>query len=414
MIRIAIVGCGRILNAHLQGYKALLEKGLDFRIVALVARRHEDALMFLKRGEGPPPRPPVLDPTTGDPLAAPHTYLSDFQAVSDVAIYTDYRDMLRDNRVDAVNDFTPVYMHHQIGLDALRSGRHLLTEKPLAITVRAARRMVEEANARHLTFAVFENLRSFPRTRALGWIAHSGLLGQVQMAVGGSLGGLWSPDKMVAETPWRHRKLEAGGGATIDIGPHLFDLLRYILGEVQGVTAQVRTMEPVRRLRDAEGQVVKEVNCDVDDTYFATASFAGGAMAHLIWSWALHGTPVMIPAGFALYGTFGSVVGDQVQLDDGTRGDLLQMFHDRASPADLQGWFPLGLQDPSAIQQYDWLRGIESGRAPETNGEEGLRDLAASFALVESSFMGRTVTLDEILTGRVSAYQDEINAHYGI
>ena len=414
MIRIAIVGCGRILNAHLQGYKALLEKGLDFRIVALVARRREDALMFLKRGEGPPLRPPVLDPATGDPLAAPHTYLSDFQDVSDVAVYTDYREMLRDTRVDALNDFTSVNMHHQIGLDALRSGRPLLTEKPLAITVKAAQRMVEEAHTRNLTFAVFENLRNFPSTRALGWAVRSGLLGQVQLAVSGSLGGLWSPDKIVAETPWRHRKLEAGGGPSIDFGPHIFDLLRYTLGEVHEVTAQVRTLEPVRRLKDAGGQVVKEVRCDVDDTYFATATFAGGAVAHLVWSWALHGPPVSLPGEFTLYGTSGSVVSDQLHLDDGTHSDLVSLFYDRVEPSDVQRWFPLGLQDPSAIQQYDWLRGIETGRSPETSGEEGLHDLAASFAMIESSHLNRAVTLDEILAGRVAAYQGEINAHYGI
>ena len=57
MIRIAIVGCGRILNAHLQGFKVLREAGVDnFRITALVARKESDALMFRRRGEGPVPR----------------------------------------------------------------------------------------------------------------------------------------------------------------------------------------------------------------------------------------------------------------------------------------------------------------------------------------------------------------------
>src|SRR5689334_20043406 len=103
MIRIGIVGCGRILNAHLQGYLKLRERGVDtFRITALVARREEDALMFRRRGEGPTPRPPVLDPSTGDPLAAPHTYVSDFQDDVDVRVYTDYRQMLADGVVDAV------------------------------------------------------------------------------------------------------------------------------------------------------------------------------------------------------------------------------------------------------------------------------------------------------------------------
>ena len=136
MINIAIVGCGRILNAHLQGYKKLREAGFDnFRITALVARQREDALMFLRRGEGPTPRPPVLAPETGDPLAAPHTYLSDFQDDVDVKVFTDYRQMLAEADVNAVNDFTTLALHHQVGEESLKLGKHLLTQKPLAIVV---------------------------------------------------------------------------------------------------------------------------------------------------------------------------------------------------------------------------------------------------------------------------------------
>src|SRR5918912_19371 len=149
MIRIGIVGCGRILNAHLQGYKRLREQGIDnFRITALVARRAEDAHMFLRRGEGPPPRPPVLDPSTGDPLAAPHTYLSDFQDDVEVRIYTDYRELIASGQVDAINDFTTLALHHQVGAAALGAGLHLLTQKPLAISVRAGKLLVDMAAAR--------------------------------------------------------------------------------------------------------------------------------------------------------------------------------------------------------------------------------------------------------------------------
>jgi predicted dehydrogenase len=97
MIRIAIIGCGRILNAHLQAYKALRDAGVDtFRITALVERNTDDALMFIKRGEGPTPRRPVVKPGSGDPLSAPHTYLSDFQDDVDVQIFSDYKEMLKD------------------------------------------------------------------------------------------------------------------------------------------------------------------------------------------------------------------------------------------------------------------------------------------------------------------------------
>src|SRR2546423_10235177 len=141
MIRIGIVGCGRILNAHLQGYKQLRERGIDtFRITALCARREEDALMFRRRGEGPPPRPPVLDPATGDPLAAPHTYLSDFQDDVEVAIFTDYRALIASGSVEAINDLTMLALHHEVGAAALEAGPHALTPKPLAGSGRGAPR----------------------------------------------------------------------------------------------------------------------------------------------------------------------------------------------------------------------------------------------------------------------------------
>src|SRR5439155_6565058 len=152
MLRIGIVGCGRILNAHLQGYKQLRELGIDsFRITALCARRAEDALMFRKRGEGPPPRPPVLDPATGDPLAAPHTYLSDFQDDVEVAIFTEYRELIGGGCVEASDDLSTLALHHEVGVAALEADTHLLTQKPLASSVRAAQRLVDLARARHLT-----------------------------------------------------------------------------------------------------------------------------------------------------------------------------------------------------------------------------------------------------------------------
>jgi hypothetical protein len=62
----------------------------------------------------------------------------------------------------------------------------------------------------------------------------------------------------------------------------------------------------------------------------------------------------------------------------------------------------------------DWLRAAASGSESETSGTEGLHDLAASFAMLESSTLRRQVRIDEIMSGAVAAYQGEINAHYGL
>jgi 1,5-anhydro-D-fructose reductase (1,5-anhydro-D-mannitol-forming) len=415
MIRIGIVGCGRILNAHLQGYKQLRERGIDtFRITALCARREEDALMFQRRGEGPLPRPPVLDPATGDPLAAPHTYLSDFQDDVEVATFTDYRKLIASGSVDAINDLTTLALHHDVGAAALEAGRHLLTQKPLAISVRAARRLVDLAHARHLTLGVFENVRQAPATRAAAWAVQAGLIGPVQAAVMGGLGGLWSPDRIVAETPWRHQKLLGGGGGSIDIGVHQMHWLRYVVGEVAAVGATARTFEPWRYQRDERGRIVEQVRAEVDDTYLATVIFEQGAVGQLLWSWGLHGEPLGIPETPALFGSKGSIRGDEIVLDGGQRQALQQRFELALSGTEHEQFFPLRLRDPFAIQQLDWLRAIERGGDPETSGQEGLRDLACAYAILESSALGRQVTLDEVLDGRADTYQREIDEHYGL
>ena len=155
MIRIGIVGCGRILAAHLEGYRLLREAGVDgFEIAALCSRKEDDALSYVKRGHGPAQRPPVSD-IPGDPLAVGDQYLSDFQPETEVAIFTDYREMIASGKIDAVNDFTTHGLHHQIAEVAFAHCKHLLSQKPLAVTMEGARRMCRQAAAAGVTFGVF-------------------------------------------------------------------------------------------------------------------------------------------------------------------------------------------------------------------------------------------------------------------
>jgi predicted dehydrogenase len=297
---------------------------------------------------------------------------------------------------------------------ALEAGLHLLIQKPLAISVKAGRKLVDAAAARGLTLGLFENVRQIGSVRAAHWVVEQGIIGDLQMAVMGSVGGFWSPDKIVAETPWRHRKLEAGGGGALDIGVHAMHWIRYICGDIYSVQAAVRTFEPVRVHRDATGTIVNSVEANVDDTYFATVNFWNGAIGQLLWSWAGHGEALSIPGTPAFYGSKGCIKGAEVVLDDGTRTTTTTLFDQDADAATKEAFYPHGFTDPYAIQQYDWLRAIEAGAQPETDGVVGLHDLAAAFAIIESSHLGRTVTLDEVLNGEVADYQREIDDFYEI
>jgi len=247
MIRIGIVGCGRILAAHLEGYRLLREAGVDgFEITALCARKTDDALGYVKRGEGPIQRRAVST-LPGDPLAVGDQYLSDFQPGTKVEVFTDFHKMISSDRVAAVNDFTVHGLHHQVAEAAFARGKHLLSQKPLAVSMEGARRMCEGAEKAGVTFGVFENLRFVPWVRHQHWaFSESGPVGPLQMAVMGNIGTWWAPDLIVAETPWRH-VLDEGGGISLDLGPHFFDLIRHISGsEVVSVSARTRIVEPTR------------------------------------------------------------------------------------------------------------------------------------------------------------------------
>lgn len=415
MIRIGIVGCGRILAAHLRGYRLLREAGVDdFQITALCARRAEDALGYVKRGEGPPQRPAVSD-IPGDPLAIGDEYLSDFQPGVEVAVYTDYERMIAEGPIDAVNDFTIHSLHHRIADVAFRQGKHLLSQKPLAVTMEAARRMCSRAEAAGVTFGVFENARFRRDVRQIAWaLGEDGPVGPMQMALMGNVGTWWAPDLIVAETPWRHVLAEAGG-ISLDLGPHFFDMLRHIGGaEIRSVTARTAVVEPTRYLM-RDGRKTEPFACDADDTFYASFENERGAGGMLFGSWAGHGKGTTVGEGPTFYGIRGRVCGDEVHLDGESAPVSLEALYEAQAPAHLKArHFPLGLGDDFAIAQQDWLDGIRNRSQPECSGREGLLDLACSYAVVESALAGREVAVADVLSGAVREYQRPIDERFGL
>jgi len=414
MIRIGIIGCGRILAAHIEGYRILREAGVDnFEITALCSRKAEDAQSYVKRGEGPPQRKPVSD-IPEDPLAVGDQYLSDFQPDTEVEVFTDFRDLIAYDRVDAINDFTIHSLHHQIAEFAFAAGKHVLSQKPLAVTMEGARRMCGQAEAAGVTFGVFENLRFDQGVRHQHWaFSDDGPAGELQIAVMGNIGTWWAPDLIVAETPWRH-ELVQGGGMALDLGPHFFDMIRYIGGgEIVSVTAQTQVVEPTRYLL-RDGERVDPVSCDADDTFYAHFELESGAAGTMFGSWSGHGTNTVLGDGPVFYGSKGRVTGDRIQLDGQEEQSLASLYEANASAEMKERHFPLGLTNDFALSQLDWIRAIEDGAQPECSGAEGLRDLACAYAVVESDLAGREVSVAEVESGELREYQKPIDAKFGL
>lgn len=414
-IRVGIVGCGRIVPAHLRGYATLRQRGYDnFRITALVSRQRRDAEMFRRRGEGPPPRPPVSH-NPSDPLAAPHAYVSDFQDDVEARVFDRFEDLMEADIVDALDIPASVFTHHDYTVRAARAGRHCLVQKPFAVSVAAARMMVEAARESGVTLGVTENVRYAEPVRLMRWAIERGDIGDIQMVASVSLGTAeWSPDRVVADTPWRHVQALAGGGATLDIGVHLFHRVRYLCGDVARMSALTRVFETERHRVDAAGRVVETIRPDADDAFMTTFELANGGIGQASFAWAGHGPPTSLPDGLVIYGSRGCLNGPLLYRDGREPVGLREHFDREATAAERERWLPLGLTDSFAAGFLDFFRAIERGGQPEASGDEGLRDVATAFAIVESSHAGAPVLVDDVLTGRVREAQRPIDEHHGL
>lgn len=399
------------MPAHLRGIAALQSAGLSpVRITALCSPRTEVAEMFRRRGQGPPPRPPASS-KADDPLAAPHLYVSDIQTDVVPEIYDDWRTMLDGDVADAVLVLAPVSLHHEIALAALSAGKHVLIEKPFAISVRAGRAIEAEAERTGLVAGVAENLRYEVGTRALGWAVAEGFIGKPQLWLSGGVGGQWAPDHVVAHTPWRHRKLEAGGGPAIDIGVHIMHQIRYIMGAVEEIGALARTLEPTRVEREGSGASTV-VNNEVEDVYLAQLRFASGAIGTSFSGWAGRGESCALPDSPVIYGTTGCIKADTLIGGDGVRTKATDLLAEHATDEVKEHYFPHGVRDAFGLELLDFVTAITTGTNMEASATEGVMDLAMAYAILESSFAAAPVRVADVLSGAVNGYQAEIDAHF--
>lgn len=143
-------------------------------------------------------------------------------------VFDDYQKMLASDAVEAVIVSTPPQFHEEIVTAALEAGKHVLCEKPLANTVDACRRMVEKSRETGKVLTTGFNHRYFAAIEFVKQTLDGGEIGELDhiRAFAGHTG--------LAEfkAPWMYDKDVMGGGALMDVGIHLIDLTRYLLGDI--------------------------------------------------------------------------------------------------------------------------------------------------------------------------------------
>jgi predicted dehydrogenase len=176
---------------------------------------------------------------------------------------TDWREQVADDRVSLFDNAGPNAVHAEPTIAAARAGKHLLCEKPLGLTAGESFEMwqaAEEAGVRHLCGF---NYRFVPAVRLARELLEAGELGDVVHFRARYLQSWgWDADPEL----WRFSRGEAGSGALGDLGAHIVDLARYLVGEIVSVSARIRSIVPDR---------------EVDDQFVATIEFANGVVGTL-------------------------------------------------------------------------------------------------------------------------------------
>ncbi len=189
-----------------------------------------------------------------------------------VPYYTDdYRQLLAREEIDAVSVCTPNALHEEIALAALKAGKHLYIDKPLADTAQGARRIADQAEKSGVFTRIVFNNRYLPVTLRARELVDQGRIGRVLSFEGRYLhSGSIDPNKPIG---W---KQTLQGGVLLDLGSHVLDLITWLCGYPEAVFCAQRTLYDTRPTR--EGGATRDLS---DDQTLMLLRLPGGAMGQV-------------------------------------------------------------------------------------------------------------------------------------
>ena len=198
-------------------------------------------------------------------------------------IETDWRKLVARPDIDIIDITTPSNLHKEMAVEALRHGKHVFCEKPLATTAADAREIVAAAKASGTKHQVGFNYRFCPAVVLAKQLINEGKLGKIY-----HFRGFYLQDWLVdPDSPksWRMDKAMAGSGAHGDLNAHVIDAARYLIGDIREVIGQSRTfitqrpvVEHMEGLSSKAGSDAPMSPVDVDDATMFLCEFENGAL----------------------------------------------------------------------------------------------------------------------------------------
>ena len=285
-----------------------------------------------------------------------------------VAIRT-YEEVTNDESLDAVVLTTPNSLHAVQAIGAMKNGKHVFVEKPMALSVKDAKEMNETAKETGVILVVGQNARRMGRYRKARELIEKGAVGEVILAEANSSGDLGmrlSPEK------WRWYREESPGGPLMSFTVHHADNFNYLVGPAKRVTAFISKMSG---------------KAEADDVISAAVEFESKALGYL-------GGSFLTPTRnfLQIHGTEGVVMVDEeggaayYQKKDTRTLERLPL-----PDAETQQ------RDSLAEEIDEFASCIQEGGRPEVTGEEGLAALAIIEAILRSAESGLPIQVKDLV-----------------
>lgn len=296
--------------------------------------------------------------------------------------YDSIEEMLGEPAIDAVSVCVANHAHAEVSIAALRAGKHVLCEKPMAVTLRECREMVQaaEESGRYLMVGHNQRLaRAHVKAKALLRQGEIGALISFRTTFGHGGPETWSVDS--GASTWFFDKKRASMGVMADLGVHKTDLMQFFCdSHVRRVTARLATLDK----RYADGRLI-----DVDDHAFCIYEMENGVIGTMTASWSYYGAE---DNSTVLYGSEGIMR----IYDHPTHSIVVNKKNGETYYYDVDAIQTNSSQTNSGVIDL-WVDCLTRRRPPELSGAEALYAMQAVFAAIESSRTGKSIEIcDEI------------------
>ena len=284
--------------------------------------------------------------------------------------YANYEELLK-SEVDAVSICLPTYLHCQVGLAALACGKHVLVEKPVAVNLDEAERMLHAARAAGRVLYVGMTHRFYPELREAKKLVDDGAIGEIVACTDCALEHLGFLDL----PPWYLQRRFAGGGAALTSGIHLVDRLRWFTGdEVKAIVGLAAN---------------PYFGADVEDAAQMLLRFQRGVSAEITLAFMRDPHPLV--CDLRVIGIRGTIVVHTwrgYELWNASGHNEKVVYTDEPHVAKVQAGI--------AGEIAEFCASIASGRAPWPSAEESTRSLAVIMAFYRAAKSGEMMELGDL------------------